>query len=144
MTLLHLAAKSGNIEMIKAILDVYSESDRLQVVNLQNKCRRTALLHVAGSGNLDSLKFILSLSTESGNLAMRTQVSSDGSLLHHAAQSGNFEPFNTILNLYPESECLKVLKVYFGKTVLHYAAQSGKVTCTLSRIGTLADCVFTR
>ncbi len=31
MTLLHRVASSGNIETIKAILDVYPESDRLQV-----------------------------------------------------------------------------------------------------------------
>ena len=82
MTLLRRAASLGNIEIIKAILDDYPESDRLRAVNLKDKCRRNVSHHVARSGNVESLNFILSLYTESEEQlqSVRTKVSFCGTL----------------------------------------------------------------
>ncbi len=54
MTLLHHAAKSGNIDAIKAILNVYPVSDHLLVVNLQDKFKRTVLQNQATSSPWNS------------------------------------------------------------------------------------------
>ncbi len=67
MNLLHRAARSGNIEIIKAILAVYPESDYLSVVNLKDEFRGTVLHHVTESGNRESLQFCQFIQNQRNN-----------------------------------------------------------------------------
>ncbi len=49
-TPLQCIAGSGNVASIKTVLNLYPESEWLQVVDLEDNSRRTVLHHVAESG----------------------------------------------------------------------------------------------
>ncbi len=66
-TLLHDAARWGNVVSIQLILALYpSESERLQAVSVQDTyARRTVLHYVAQSGSFECFEAILALYPES-------------------------------------------------------------------------------
>ena len=122
-TLLHAAARWGNVVSIQLILALYpSESERLKAVSMQDTyARRTVLHYVAQSGSFECFEAILALYPESqllSALSMRDRYG--GSVLRRAAQANNIEMIQTILSLYPESERQPVLdqKAHNGLTVL--------------------------
>ncbi len=104
-TILHRAASSGNHESLKTVLALFPESERLQVVSMQDSKGRTVLHFAAESGNSDSIKTLLSLHPESERLkVVNSGHREEHTVLHAAARSGSFEAIETILSLYPESE----------------------------------------
>ncbi len=59
----HCAAQSGHVEVIKTILTLYPESERLQVLNMKNR-REQTVLHCARNS-------ILELLSRSENLVLK-------------------------------------------------------------------------
>ncbi|WP_193392735.1 ankyrin repeat domain-containing protein, partial [Legionella santicrucis] len=115
---LHWAA--DNSEILKTILELYPENQRLEAVLVKDKCDKT-VLHWAYT-RAEILKAILELLPENQRLeAVMIQNKDGNTVLHDAADIP--ESLKTILALLPENQRLEavLVKDKCDKTVLHWA-----------------------
>ncbi|KAL1492197.1 hypothetical protein ABEB36_012680 [Hypothenemus hampei] len=144
-TLLHLAAKSGNCNMVQylvakganiniidnhdnTVLHSAAQSGRLDVmqflvnkendnINATNKDGNTVLHWAAKSGNSDIVQFLVARGAN-----VDTIDNHGNTVLHSAAESGRLEMVQFLVN--KENTNIKAMD-NFGHTVLHWAAKSG-------------------
>ncbi len=106
-TVLYCAASSGNPELIKHILALYPENERLNVIT--GKCSSETALHCATpSGNVECFEIILAQIPESERLQVLNTTGSYGeTVLHWATDS--MKCLKAALSLFPESQRLEAL-----------------------------------
>ena len=106
--------------LLKAVLMLYPESERLLAVREQDMGGRT-VLHCAAQ-NPESLKTILTLYLESERLLAIREKDNDGRTVLHCAAK-NPESLNTILSFYPADERLLAVmeKNRYGRAALYHA-----------------------
>ncbi len=75
---MHCAAYSGNIELLKLLLDALPEGNILEVLNTTNGDGSTVLHCVAISGNVDFVKVVLSHYPEAERLQALSVEDGDG------------------------------------------------------------------
>ena len=111
--LLQYAARTSNVECIKAILSVYPESMRLQALSTQSKDGRAVLHFAVLAGNLAAVDLILALYPESEHLqAVTMRDANGGTPLHCAARSDkSLETIKLLLNSLPESQRVEAVNI---------------------------------
>jgi ankyrin repeat protein len=109
--LLILAAKVGNVEMMKyAILDCHMDKN-----SVSGRSDYNALQIAASFGKLDAVKYAMTLK-------LPYVSNANANLLHYAFQSGDLETINYFLEL----GINPLEKTIFGTTILHRAAKYGQ------------------
>ena len=120
------AASRGYEVMLNNLLAVFSEEERLALINEVNEDGRTLLQAAVSSGNDKAFAIVLALYPKSLlSLFAEKHDAHGNTLLHLAAKTGNGKIFQTILELYPAEERLTVVKAsnHNGHTVLDYASR---------------------
>ncbi|KTD57029.1 Ankyrin repeat protein [Legionella santicrucis] len=127
-TVLHLAA--DNSKILKAILALYPETQRLEAVKVKNEYDQT-VLHYAAT-NAESLKVILALYPENQRIEAVKVKNQDGQTVLHLAAK-NAENLKIMLAVLPENQHLEGMMIQgeYGNTVLHEAATNAESLKTI-------------
>ena len=119
-TALHYSvALPMNLRLIKLVLSLLSETERLQVLSMQDQYGNTVLHCAAQSGKV--IETILDLYPESERLQVLNMSNRSGeTALHFVARLDKIECIKAVLSLYPESQWRQVLDKQdsYGRTAL--------------------------
>ena len=127
MNILHIVASSKTPDLLKQVLKLYPEQDRLEALKEKNHYGNNAL-HIAAKSSPESLKQILEIYPKQGILEALKEKNNYGNNALHIAAKSHPESLKQILEIYPKQGRLEAVKEKDekGNNLLHLAASSKK------------------
>jgi ankyrin repeat protein len=130
-TILHFAAREGQTEVVKVILESFSEKDKKELLSMRDIFASTPLHFAAREGQTEVVKMILGSLSEKDKkelLSMRDGAGVGYTPLHWAVYNGQTKVVKMILESLSEQDKKELLSIRngLGYTSLHSAVYSGK------------------
>jgi ankyrin repeat protein len=145
-TILHLAARAGQTEIVKVILESLSEQARKELLSMRDIFASTPLHSAARAGQTEVVKIMLESLSEQDKkelLSMRDGAGVGNTPLHLAAREGQTEVVKVILGSLSEQDKKEHLSMRdrdgVGSTPLHFAAREGQTEVVKVILGSLSE-----